>query len=88
MTLQSTFAIKVLSESCDNRGLGRVKLIKISSRASNIDMFYIKDLSKLLILAATVSVSKMTICLVKACFSIFVHKSTVFKVKSGITSGV
>lgn len=80
--MQLAFITRILYKDCDNKGSGRVKLIKIDLKPLIVDTLYIEVWSKVLIFAASVSVSIMSVCLVKACFSIFLY---VFKVKSGIT---
>lgn len=85
MVLQLIFAKKILDKNCDNEGFKKIELVKISLRALIINMLYIKVWSRRLIFSVSISISIMFFCLVKAYFSIFFHKSIIFKVKSDIT---
>lgn len=85
--LQSVFAGKILCKGYDNKRFEKLELVKTDSRALIADMVCIKTWTGVLILVLFVLVSKIFICLIRACFWIFLHKSAISKVKSGITSG-
>ena len=78
------FAEEVLCKSCDDVGSERLGLVKTVLRALMIDMLRIKAWIRVLTLALFSFVSTISICLAKAYFSIFFHKSTVFEVMSEI----
>lgn len=79
------FARSILYKSCDSNRPKRVKVVKISLITLFIDRLCIKVWRKVLIFVASISIPKIPVYLIKACFSIFLHKSIVSKIKSGIT---
>lgn len=87
IALQSAFAYTILCKSYDGERSGRVKLVRISLRTPIVNILFIEAWSGVLIFAISISVSTMTICLIRGYFSIFLYKYTVFKVKSSIISG-
>lgn len=82
MALQLTFAIIILSKRYNNKESGKIKVVKICSKASIIDIFCTEVWSGVLILATSVSVLTIFICLIRAYFPIFFHKAVSSKVKS------
>lgn len=83
--LQLAFVGEILYKSYDDKESERIELVKMGLRAPIAEMIYIKAWTEVLILALSVSISIIFICLVKACFSIFFYKSVVFEIMSNIT---
>lgn len=79
------FGKEILCKSCDDKGFERLKLVKTGLRASISEIIYIKVWIEVLILALSIFVLTIFICLDRACFWIFFYKSAVFKINSNIT---
>lgn len=84
MALQLAFAIIISSKSSDSEESEKVDLVKIGLQVSIVDMLYIEAWSGELILAMSVSVLIISICLIKTCFPIFIYKAVSSKIKSVI----
>ena len=78
---------EILCKGCNDIGSRRLELIKTGSRAIITDMLFIEAWNGVLTLVPSVSVSTISVCLIRARFWIFFYTFAASKVMFDITFG-
>lgn len=87
IALQLAFADIILFKNHAGKRSGRIGLVRIVSRDPIVDIHSTEAWNRVLILAVSISISIISICLARAYFPIFFYKAISSKMKSVIILG-